>query len=153
MKKITIFILLAFLGFSCTDDSDENSTGAISNSPVSGKLYGSDFTIGGGKGIFDDVFGVESVELYLTAEDLGCETLGFSDFPIIVIAPSEVGTHTTNVFVTFNDPNSSDFISLSGGLTVEIISITDDLVVGKVKAASSSTENAIEGKFEIPMCE
>lgn len=154
MKKISIFILLAFLSFSCSDDSDENSNdGAISNNPVSGELYGNAFTIGGGKGIFDEVFGVESVELYLTSEDLGCETLGFSDFPITVTAPREVGVHTTDVYATFNDPDSSDFISLSGGITVEIISITDDLVVGKVRAASTSTDNSIEGKFELPICE
>ncbi|MCA6422832.1 MAG: hypothetical protein IM568_08460 [Flavobacterium sp.] len=154
MKKISIFILLAFLSFSCSDDSDENSNdGAITNNPVSGELYGTPFTIGGGKGVFDEVFGVDSVELYLTTEDLGCETLGFSDFPITIIAPRIVGVHTTDVYATFNDPDSSDFISLSGGITVEIISITDDLVVGKVRAVSTSTDNSIEGKFELPICE
>ena len=88
----------------------------------------------------------------MTAQDLGCETLDFSDFPITVTAPAAVGTYTTDVYVSFNDPDSSDFVSVSGGVKVEIISI-GNRVVGKILASSISTDNTINGTFDIAVCE
>lgn len=154
VKYISFLLLLCSLLFSCSDSSDDkvNEDGISSNS-LSGKLYGTNFTIGGGKGSLANVFGVDSFELYFTSQNLGCEALGFSDFHITLIAPRQIGVFTNDVYLTFNDPNSSDFISLSSGITVEILSITDNLVIGKVKGASSSTDNFIEGKFEIPICQ
>jgi len=154
VKNLSFLFLLFTLLLSCSDSSDDKvKEDGISNNPLSGELYDSNFTIGGGKGALANVFGVDSFELYFTSQNLGCETLGFSDFPITLITPRQIGVFTNDVYLTFNDPNSSDFISLSSGITVEILSITDNLVIGKVKGASSSTDNFIEGKFEIPICQ
>lgn len=155
MKKITIILLLSLISFSCSDsDSPEEEINlGITDNPVSGKLYGSNFTIAGGKGFLTNIVGVDSFELYLTSQNLGCETSDFSNFPITLIAPRQIGTHTSNVYVYFRDPNSSDFNNVSYGITVEIISISDDLVIGKVRAAAETTDNSVEGKFEIPICQ
>lgn len=152
MKKIALLIAMFFAVVSCSSDDSSDSNGGITDNPVSGTLYGNDFTLGGGKAYFEEIFGEESVEIWLTADDLGCETLGFTDFPISIIAPRTEGTHTTGVYVTFTDPDSSDFISVSSGNTIEIISLTDTEIVGKIKASSTSTDNAIEGRFEISIC-
>ena len=157
MRKLP-FALLLFLSvftFSCSssdDDNDGNEPTTISDNPVSGQLYGEAFTMDGGKAVLREVFDVQSVEIHLTAEDLGCETLGFSDFPITITAPAAVGVHTTDVYASFEDPNSSDYISLSGGITIEIISL-GNTVVGKVLAASTSTESNINGKFDVEICQ
>ncbi|MFK7831713.1 MAG: hypothetical protein AB8B52_00420 [Winogradskyella sp.] len=155
MKKIFILVLAAFFAVSCLDDSDEITlpSNEITNSLASGTVYGSDFTIGGGKVQATDFFDVPSFRFWMTEEALGCETLGFSGFPIVVTSPNTVGVHTVNTYATFTDAEADSFISFSSDITVEIISITDDLVVGKVRAIDSFTNNAIEGRFELPLCE
>lgn len=157
MKNLSRIVLSLFMltVMSCSSDEDSGSgdTKAISNNPVSGKLFGKTFQMNSNKARNANIFGEESVEVYLSAENLGCGVLGTSGYPIYIVAPRKVGVHTTNVFLTFNDPNSDDFISLSNGLTIEIISISETSVVGKVKAASQSTESSIEGKFESTFCD
>lgn len=154
MKKITV-ILFALIAFSCSDSDspEEEIITGISDNSVSGKLYGANFALNGGKGFLTNVVGVDSYELYFTSQDLGCETTEFSGFPITLTAPREIGTHTTNVYLKFRDPNSSDFVNTSSGITVEIISNSNNLIVGKVRGAAVTTDNSIEGRFEIPICQ
>lgn len=150
MKKIAFYsaLFLTALLSSCSSDEEtnENTTG-LSNNPVSGTLYGNDFTLVGSRG---DVAG-EFITIELSAQSVGCDGT-FEDFPISIYTPSVVGTYTTGVSVSFEDPNSSDFVSLSGGITVEIQSIGDN-IVGRVKATSVSTDNDINGKFTVPVCQ
>lgn len=154
MKKIALLIAMFFAVASCSsDDSGDSNGGGITDNKVSGKLYGSDFTLGGGKASLIEFSGVESVQILLTAQDIGCETFGSSDFPITIFTPKAVGTHTAGVSVTFRDTESTDYISVGSGNTLEIISVTDTQIVGKIRAASSSTDNHIEGKFEISICQ
>jgi hypothetical protein len=157
MKKLsTIFVsLFILICISCSSDEETNIKGndEISNNPVSGKLYGSSFTMNSSKARNAVVFGNESVEVYLSSQNLGCGILGTSGYPIYIVAPRTVGTHTSNVYVTFNDPNSSGFISISSGVTVEIISINGTTVIGKVRATSQSTVSEINGKFESTFCD
>jgi hypothetical protein len=140
---------------SCSSDEETGSgdSNVISNNPVSGTLFGKSFEMKSNKARNSDIFGEPSVEVYLSAENLGCGVLGTAGYPIYIVAPRSVGVHTTNIFVTFNDPDSDDFISLSNGLTIEIISINETTVVGKVKASSQSTESSINGKFESTFCD
>jgi hypothetical protein len=119
----------------------------LSNNPVSGKLYGNNFTLVGSRGSVSGEF----ITLELSAQSVGCDG-SIESFPISVYAPSAVGTYTTGVSVTFEDTNSSDFVSVSGGITVEIQSI-GATIVGRVKAASISTDNNINGKFTVPVCQ
>lgn len=155
MKKIALLIAMFFAIVSCSSDDsgDSNGGGGISDNVVSGKLYGNNFTLGGGKASPIILSGVESIQIWLTAQDLGCETEGTSDFPISIMTPKAIGTHTTGVSVTFREPNSTDFISLGNGNTIEIISLTDTKIIGKIMAASTVTDNNIEGKFEISICQ
>lgn len=157
MKKLSTVVLslfmLSILSCSSDEESDNNTGTEISNNPVSGKLFGKSFQMNSNKARSADIFGNPSVEIYLTAQNLGCEVLGTAGYPVYIVAPRVVGIHTNNVFVTFNDPDSDDFISLSSGITVEIISLDETSVVGKVKAASTSTDSSINGKFESTFCD
>lgn len=147
--------MVSVLFISCSgDDSEENTGGGISNTPVSGKLYGKNFTIGGGKADFITFSGVESADIEITAQNIGCETASTSsNFPILITTPRAVGTYTSNVYVTFHDPDSDAYVSVSGGTTVEITAVTSTLITGKIKTSSTTTDNYINGKFEIPICQ
>ena len=150
MKKIAcysiLFLVTLFSSCSSTEDETEDN-GGLSNNPVSGTLYGNAFTLVGSRG---SVSG-ELITIELSAQSVGCDGT-FEDFPISIYTPNAVGTYTTNVSVSFEDPNSSDFVSVSGGITVEIQSI-GNTIVGRVKAASVSTDNTINGKFTVPVCQ
>lgn len=151
MKKIAFYsaLFLTVLLSSCSSDEDSTTTDTtgLSNNPVSGKLYGNNFTLVGSRGSVSGEF----ITLELSAQSVGCDG-SIESFPISVYAPSAVGTYTTGVSVTFEDTNSSDFVSVSGGITVEIQSI-GATIVGRVKAASISTDNNINGKFTVPVCQ
>lgn len=159
MKKsifLSVFVLMGVLmGCSSDDDSsNDNDNEGISNEQLSGRLYGVDYTANGGRADLDVVFEEDVVVIQLSDESLGCETGQFSgDFPISITAPRAVGTYDSAINVFFGDPNSDDFISVSGGIDMEIITLTETTVVFKIKVASSSTENNLEGRHEVTICE
>lgn len=165
MKRIKFLLCSALIAgltlTSCSsDDSNDNNNGGgnggNANSPVSGTLYGNSFSLGGSKANMIEMSGVESVNVYLTAENLGCETTGSMDFPIQIITPKEVGVHTIGqgVMIYFTDPNSTGTnSSASSGSTVEVISVTETTITGIVRASSITTDNNIIGKFETPICQ
>ena len=157
MKKLILSFLTVFSLLACSTD-DENTGGdngsGISNSPLSGKLYGVNFTADGGRADLNVVFGDAVVEIRIGSEGLACETSQFSgEFPIRITAPRTEGTHNSNVYVTFNDPNSDSFISVSGGIEIEIITLTETSVDFKIKATSTSTDNNINGRHQVVICE
>lgn len=151
-----LFAVVVMSLTSCSSDdsssTDNNNNGGISNSPVSGTLYGEDFTIGGGYARMQTINEVESFTLYMTEENLDCDDAFSGDFPIVVRTPSTIATHTTGTAISFNDPASDDFISVSGA-TVIITEVTDTMVKGKIKGASTSTDNDINGTFSLSICE
>ena len=151
MKRIAFYsvFFLTTLLFSCssTEETDDNSTSGLSNNPVSGTVYESSFALGGGRANV----ATDYVTIELSSQSIGCDDSS-SDFPITVYVPNAVGTYTTDVSVTFEDPNTDDFVSVSGGVIVEIQSIGTS-IVGRVKATSISTDNSINGKFTIPVCQ
>jgi len=157
MKKLILSFITLFSLLACSTD-DENPGGAsdsgISNSPLSGKLYGTNFIADGGRADLNVVFGEDAVEIRIGSEGLACETGQFSgQFPIRITVPRAEGYHNSNVYVTFNDPNSDNFISVSGGIEIEIITLTETLVDFKIKATSTSTDNNINGRHQVTICE
>lgn len=159
MKKLSLCLLLALSVLtSCSDDdsnnTDTNSGGGLTNNPLSGTVYGQDFTIQGGRAQHVTMFNVESISIDVSALALGCGAPSTdTSFPIRIVAPRQEGTFTTDVYVTFNDPNSTDYVSVSGGNTVEITSLTATTVKGKVRSGSTTTNNYINGSFELPICQ
>lgn len=158
MKKLTMCLLLAASVFvSCSDDdsdtSNNNNNDGWSGNPISGELYGNSFEMKGAKASFISFFDVQSVEIEISSQMLNC-TAGSSDenFPIKIVAPREIGTFTNNVYVSYNDPNSTDYVSVSSGNTIEITALTPSFVRGRIRSASATTENAINGTFDVTVC-
>jgi hypothetical protein len=155
MKKLAFCLFLAgSLFVSCSDDDSSNTNdngNGLSNNPVSGQLYGQAFNIQGGRASLTSFFNIESVQIDISSQAIGCEASS-DNFPIRIIAPRQEGTFTTDVYVSFNDPNSTDYVSISSGNTVEITELTATSVKGRVRSVSSSTDNSVNGAFEVPIC-
>lgn len=156
MKKLffTFFISIALLSCSSDDGNDDgNGNDGISNEPLSGMLYGEEFVVDGGRADFQEVFGEDMIVIQLSNEGFGCETGEFSgDFPISITAPNEEGFYESGIYVSFNDPDSDDFISVSSGFELEIISLTADAVEFKIKVESGTTNNNLNGKYTATIC-
>jgi hypothetical protein len=159
MKRLIYLNLLMFaLVFtSCSTDEDSGnggSEGEISDAPLTGKLFGQDFEVNGSRADYTVDFGEERITVQLSNEDIGCETGQFSgQFPISISTPPEEG-YTTDVYVIFSDPDSDDFVSVSGDLEIEVTSLSDTEITAKIRAStiSSEPENHIEGKFTASIC-
>lgn len=156
MKKIILSVCVSLALFACSNDDETGSkddSSGISNDPLSGMLYGETFDATGGRADYQNVFGEDMVVIQLSSEGLGCETGEFSGyFPINITVPQAEGTYNQGVYVSFNDPNSSDFISVSSGMDVEILSLTADTVEFKIKVSSTTTANNLEGKYQVAIC-
>lgn len=160
MKNPLLYFLLAIsLCISCSDedtDTNKNAYG-FSGNPISGTLYGRNFTMRGGRAARVNMFNVESIEIQLSAQNLGCEAAsGSANFPIRITAPRATGVYTEDVYVTYEDPDSDSYVSVAsgmGGNLMEITSITETKVTGNIISSSTTTNNNINGSFEIPICQ
>ena len=152
--RLTAFAITALFAFSCSSDDADNTTpeDQFLNTPVAGTVYGEAFVISANGGRASNILSneVEKVYIYLTAENFGCDAPDAAEFPVTLLVPRTVGVHTTNVSASFKDMNSTDFVSTSN-IKVELISI-GETVVGRVMGTSVSTDNTINGKFEVPYC-
>lgn len=157
MKRLMYlnFLILALVFASCSSDDDSGNNNGGSEIPdtlASGELFGEPFTANGSSADLTEGFGEERITVFLSSEDVDCETNQFSDaYTITISGPRSEGT-TTDVFVNFSDPNSEGFISVGSGIDYEIISITDTEIEAKIRVSSSDGENNLEGKFTAPIC-
>jgi len=154
MKKIAYSIFMAvLLMVSCgSPEEDTNTTdGSYRTTPVSGVVYGDDFTVGGGRARSINSNGVDSFYIYLTPGTLACDgdTTGA---PIWIVVPAAVGEYTTNFSMQFRD----DAVGAFGGATeqkIEITLITETVVKGRIRAVGfESNINSINGTFEVQYC-
>ncbi len=162
MKNLRISALMAasILAFSCSSDKNDVVVVPIPvqetllNTPVAGTIYSQPFAISADGGYASNINsnGIDKVYIYLTSSSIGCDAPDGSEFPVTVLAPVAVGTHTANTAIFFKDPNSTDFVNVTGGITVEIISV-GNTVVGRVMGGAGDLENKINGKFEVPYCD
>lgn len=141
----------------CSDDDNDsnnnNNDGGWSNNPAAGRLYGEDFNSQSGKSKFISFYDVQSIQLELSSELFNCSAPSSEEyFPIKIIVPRSEGIHTSNVYVGFSDPNSTDYVNVSSGNIVEITELTPQRVKGRIKTSSVSTDNSLNGTFNVPVC-
>ena len=157
MKKLfySMFIAAA-LTTSCSSDDDSGSTpvaGEFSNSPVSGVIYGEQFTIGGGKATSIELNDVPSFYIYLNQNDINCDDSVSN--PIWISVPSEVGVYERQegeMTLQFRDVNGESFEG-SSDAKIEITEITDTMIKGKVMGDGfDEGENSINGTFSVQYC-
>jgi hypothetical protein len=153
-----LVLALVFAGCSSDDDSDNDNNGNggsdIPDTLASGELFGEPYTANGSSADLTEAFEEERITVFLSSEDVGCETNQFSEaYTITISGPRAEGMHTTDVFVNFSDPNSEGFVSVGSGITYEIISITDTEIEAKIRVSTTEGEgNNLEGKFTAPIC-
>ncbi|MFC0521471.1 hypothetical protein ACFFGL_12265 [Mesonia maritima] len=157
MKRLMYlnFLILALVIESCSSDDDSSSDNGGSEIPdtlVSGELFGEPFTGNGSSAYVIETFDEERLSVFLSSEDVGCETNQFSEAYTITISGPRTEGSTNDVFVSFSDPNSEDFITVGSGIDYEIISITQTEIEAKIRVNSSDGKNNLEGKFTAPIC-
>ncbi len=153
MKKLfwSLVVLITFV--SCSSDNDDSSS--ISNQILTGTVEGQAFTFMGGQAFFRSSTSTEEITIYLTNEDLGCETDIFDyELTISATVPNMVGVYTDINIVT-QDGNNTPFNSL--GETVEITSVSATEISGKMKLNKEGSEmfaeSIFEGSFTVSICE
>ena len=148
-------LVAASLLVSCggSDDStDAVVKDGFANTPVSGTVYNKTFTVGGGKARSISLNGTESLYIHLTPAAIDCDATDLG--PIWITVPAAVGTYTpaTKGTLQFQDKESDGFEGATDA-EIEIISITDTKVIGRVKASGFyEGENDINGTFSVQYC-
>lgn len=144
-----LFLVIALNSCSSSDDNAPAAEGFAAN-PVSGTIYGNQFTYSGGYATNINSGGVDKLNITLSGSSINCSDFGIST-PLSISVPKVVGLNTTNTFLFFKNLENDNFVNVSNGVQVEIISI-GETVKGKVKGASISENCSINGTFEVPIC-
>lgn len=149
--KTIAIILFGFALTSCSS-SEGGSAAAegFSSNPVSGTIYGDSFTYSGGFATNINAAGVDKLNITLSQSSLTCNDIGTTT-PLSISCPKVIGLSTINTILFFKDLTNGDFINVSSGVQVELISI-GETVKGKVKGKSISEDCEINGTFEVPIC-
>ncbi|WP_157486459.1 hypothetical protein [Maribacter forsetii] len=155
MRKILSITMLCIFLVSCSNDEDSGEIG-ISDQPLTGILQGESFTFVDGKSFdtitFDDE---EALNINLTNVSATCEDfIGDFDLRISFTVPVGVGVYTDiNIVDIKND--ETPFNNLDR--TVEITSLTETEVSGKLKLERNSNDiaegSSFEGSFTVPICQ
>jgi len=152
MKKITysVLITLSLLASCSSSDEKEVIGDEFAATPVSGVVYGQNFTVGGGKSQSVTLNGVESLYIYLTPGVINCNSVQLD--PISITVPAATGTFTTGFTVVFKNPANDNFEGATDK-KIEILSISETSVKGRIKASGfHDDEQNINGTFEVPYC-
>ena len=153
MKKVTysVLVTLSLLASCSSSDDDKEVIGdGFAAAPVSGVVYGENFTAGGGKSQSVTLNGVESLYIYLTPGAINCNSIQLD--PISITVPAATGTYTSGITVVFKNPANDDFEGATDK-KIEILSISETSVKGRIKASGfHNDEQNINGTFEVPYC-
>ena len=158
MKLLFNFLFLAiptlFIINSCTIEAVENEDedSEISDEPLTGSLGpDQDFVLGTALVEQSTLFGDQGYDFKLFSSDVSCETGGIPtllreiDFFVVANGALEVGVY----------PNSKGpFITTSSffGCTVEITSVSNSSISGKVKGGDPIGDQWVEGAFTAAIC-
>lgn len=154
MKKILFIFVSTFVLNACSSSDDETTPtdeSGFATTPVSGKIYDSNFTYSGGYATSSISNEVDKLFIKLSASDIDCDDSPTTT-PLSFSCPKVVGLNTTNTTMYFKNLNNGDFVNVSSGIQVEIISI-GTTIKGKVKGASISENCTVNGTFEVPFCQ
>jgi hypothetical protein len=156
MRKILfIFIFISTFVLNACSSSDDETTpkdeSDFTTTPVSGKIYDSNFTYSGGYATSSISNGVDKLFIKLAASDIDCDDSPATT-PLSFSCPKVVGLNTTNTAMFFKNLNNDSFVNISSGVQVEIISI-GTTVKGKVKGESITENCTVNGTFEVPFCQ
>lgn len=152
LVKPIFLILTATLILSCKKKHSEPEPPARSTLPVSGKLYGKNYTIASGKANKRvDYYQEEGYEIFLSSgKNNGCETAD-ENFHIIIRTPRKIGKFSEQ-YAILSDPANSDYIMFTDGNLFEITSISGNTIKGYMKVSSPTTNSNLEGVFEASIC-
>lgn len=142
-----------------TMDNTNQPTTTFADQPATGKFMDAPFTFVAGKAT-EHPFESSKFEFILYAQtpkgDI-CDGFNF-DLPkqsIIFATPKTTGAHPINNkdAVSFNnaEPNKNATVMVPNG-NIEIVSISETTIVGKINTASADGKNTLNGNFTVNIC-
>lgn len=155
IKLISFLICSIFCLNSCTIESeDDNGNGnnqneELSTAPLTGQVYGENFSVIGGTARFLSLNGEDVIRVSLYDVQVSCTDI--ADQVISLNLPREVGVHQAGVTGSISDPNSSDFLSLVN-IKVEVLSFDNTEVSGRVLIDRPSVDSFVNGTFTVQFC-
>jgi len=140
-------------------DNTNQPTTTFADQPATGKFMDAPFTFVAGKAS-QHPFETSKFEFILYSEtpkgDI-CDDFNF-DLPkqsIIFSTPKTTATHPINNLdaVSFNnaDPNNNATIMVTNG-NIQIVSISETTIVGKINTAAADGKNTLNGNFTVNIC-
>lgn len=153
---------LCAVGCSSSSSSDDEPTGPVAATPLTGSVDGKDFTAKSAlaKNGFDD--GKKSIDIY--DHDVSCDSFDDkSERKILIDVPWQTGTTKdfsfslsgggqTATFVIDKNGTPDNIIATTG--RVEIVDApTDKGATGKIRLRAIAEGNKVEGEIPVQVCE
>ena len=142
--KLSALIIFVFLA-SCSTEDDNNSD--ISNSNLSGTVFGESFTSQGGKAFNSG----DNISINITNINANCtSTVLDYDLYVSTTVLFEVGTYN-NVNVVFHKDDETNPLNVLQS-TVIIEEITATSITVKIKSEADFSDNSVAGTFTVDYC-
>jgi hypothetical protein len=155
-SRLALTVLMLTFLFACKKKSDDEIK--WDNSPVvSGKVYGKAFKMETGRAKTDVYNNKESVVVNLSRNAaFNCASPEQGSYQVYFRAPKKVGIYTAesrDIWLGFDDPETDRSVGfVSVDCKVEISSINNGRVVGRISFADQPSASDVTGTFNVPLC-
>jgi hypothetical protein len=159
MNKITQLALAGFILCTIGSCKKQNDDTKYDSPPVvTGKVYGKSFTMAAGRAKTDVYYNTERVIVNLSANsNFNCSSPETRSYSVYFRVPKKVGTYTAasdDIWLGFDDSATDATVGfVSADCRVEINSVTNGRVVGKISFAYQPTDSNVSGTFNVPFCQ
>lgn len=160
MKNFTRFTLIlslcvAFGACKKSKDDPQPQETAV----VHGKVYNKAFTMVTGRAKTDvSYYNVERVVVNLSANSsFNCASAETGTYSVYFRVPKKVGVYTQtsdDIWLGFDDSTSDASVGfVSADCRVEIQSISNGRVSGKISFSDDTSKSSVSGTFDVPYCQ
>jgi len=160
MKKIAqiLFILSLCFSLSACKKNKNEDVKPDEVAVVHGKVYGKDYTTVTGRANTDVSQNVERVIVNLSGNSsFNCASPEESGYSVYFRVPKKVGVYTqasNNIWLGFNDSASDQSVGfVSADCKVEITSVSNGRVAGKISFADQESDSDVNGTFDVAFCQ
>ena len=158
IARIALVLVFLTFAFSCKKSKDEPKQ--EESHVVRGKVYGKSYTTASGRAKTDIsiAYNTERVEVNLSADSkFSCSSPETRSYSVYFRVPKKVGIYTAasnDIWLGFDDSASDNSIGFVGAdAVVEIKSIANGRVTGKISFADQTTDSSVDGTFDVPLCQ
>jgi hypothetical protein len=154
--RLAIIVCLVTSISACKKKNDEPKP--EETAVVHGKVYGKDFTMAAGRARTDAYNNNERLTVNLSANsNFNCSSAEVRTYSVYFRVPKKVGVYTAAsevIWLGFDDSTSDQTVGfVSADCVVDITSISNGRVAGKISFADQPTDSSVSGTFDVPICQ